>query len=890
MNRINRLISILLIFILSLANTVVLAQDSVESNLDMKEYNESFHLLSELSIINDEDGDDISFDKTISRGRFAKLVVDCLTQNVEISDLSLEPIPFSDVAEDYKYYNEICYLKSLGILNGDGSGTFRPNDSITYNEALHLMLLTLGYGDYIRYNGGFPIGDYTSMRRASIDYEISNDNTCFTLLPLVVKCLEGIVLEYETFSTNFYTYKNDGDITGLEAMFGVRKGTGILQANSSESISIGTDIEEDKLVIDDITYICDFDSDVYVGTLVEFYYRLSDDDLDEVFIINPSSRCEIFEVLDDDIDGFDNMTYWYRMGERQTQRKIKVTGRETIVYNSKVMTAFDQSLMVPDDGRVVFIDNDNDSDYDVIKIYSYESFVVDSINVNSDGTDFVIYPKSLYGLSPYTTNIDISKLYNNEGKEIGFDRISIGDSLSVYAYLENGRNIIYRAYVSNKKLSGDLNSISIGETRSKLEIDGVVWRVSSSYSTQADRLRADYNYIFYIDFYGNVIGVDGDSINTMAYGYLIKYAEGEFSTNYMPRLKIYSELGNVIIYNCAEKVFVDDVKYTDSNLNELIDRLNDSDGVGNIIRYSVNSNKEINRIDLWENVDYVSSEANTFNRLKLVNPKTELYLKKAYKNFGGNIKYDESTKFFLIPSDTEQIEEEMRIIYSKDLKTDGYYEISSYTSNTDSLIPDVCLLKIVNSKNSGYSQSGIVTGSSMCYVIETDEIHPAITIEDYSKSTELLIKDDNVLKSLPGREIKKGDIINYFINYDGYIDNISLIYRADGDIDNISTTSVEPFTNGARLAIGTAFDTDGKYIKIHFGSLDGGSYPSASSMEVYNIDNFKKIIIVDATSPRIFITNGGINDVSTYVSNYLGDKVILNTEYGDERVLYVIRK
>ena len=131
---------------------------------------------------------------------------------------------------------------------------------------------------------------------------------------------------------------------------------------------------------------------------------------------------------------------------------------------------------------------------------------------------------------------------------------------------------------------------------------------------------------------------------------------------------------------------------------------------------------------------------------------------------------------------------------------------------------------------------------------------------------------------------------NLSIKYDGYIDSISLIYRSDGDIDNISTTSVEPFTNGARFAIGTAFDTDGQYIKIHFGSLDDGSYPLASSMEVHNIDNFKKIIIVDTTSPRIHIANGGINDISTYVSNYLGDKVILNTEYGEERVLYIIKK
>jgi len=41
-----------------------------------------------------------------------------------------------DIGEDYKYINEVKFLKQLGIIAGDGKGNLRPDDFITREEAI----------------------------------------------------------------------------------------------------------------------------------------------------------------------------------------------------------------------------------------------------------------------------------------------------------------------------------------------------------------------------------------------------------------------------------------------------------------------------------------------------------------------------------------------------------------------------------------------------------------------------------------------------------------------------------------------------------------------------------------------------------------------------------
>ena len=44
-----------------------------------------------------------------------------------------------DIGEDYKYINEVKFLKQLGIIKGDGYGNLRPKEYITREEAILIV-------------------------------------------------------------------------------------------------------------------------------------------------------------------------------------------------------------------------------------------------------------------------------------------------------------------------------------------------------------------------------------------------------------------------------------------------------------------------------------------------------------------------------------------------------------------------------------------------------------------------------------------------------------------------------------------------------------------------------------------------------------------------------
>ena len=55
---------------------------------------------------------------------------------VHMLDALRDGEPFFDIGEDYPYIAEVKFLKSLGIIKGDGYGYFKPKEFITREEAM----------------------------------------------------------------------------------------------------------------------------------------------------------------------------------------------------------------------------------------------------------------------------------------------------------------------------------------------------------------------------------------------------------------------------------------------------------------------------------------------------------------------------------------------------------------------------------------------------------------------------------------------------------------------------------------------------------------------------------------------------------------------------------
>lgn len=76
--------------------------------------------------------------------------------------LDLEPVAessgFTDVPDDYSGCGYIVQAKNVGIINGMGDGTFAPDEYVTYQQAMKMVVCALGWGESAERQGGYPIG------------------------------------------------------------------------------------------------------------------------------------------------------------------------------------------------------------------------------------------------------------------------------------------------------------------------------------------------------------------------------------------------------------------------------------------------------------------------------------------------------------------------------------------------------------------------------------------------------------------------------------------------------------------------------------------------------------------------------------------------------------
>jgi hypothetical protein len=89
---------------------------------------------------------------SIKRGEFAKMLVTIAAANNTLGNAITDYAPydatklygstFTDLQAGEYYVNYVGYLENLGVVQGDGNGKFRPNDTITRQEAA-IMLSTL---------------------------------------------------------------------------------------------------------------------------------------------------------------------------------------------------------------------------------------------------------------------------------------------------------------------------------------------------------------------------------------------------------------------------------------------------------------------------------------------------------------------------------------------------------------------------------------------------------------------------------------------------------------------------------------------------------------------------------------------------------------------------
>ncbi len=195
--------------------------------------------LSELKIIDGYIDGTFLPENNLTRAEFAKVATLAMQERTGaiVAGGFGGELSYSDVKKDGWYIDHIGGAVSLGLMKGDAEGTFRPNDNISTNEVVTVLMRILGYDDAAL--GGTWPDNYLDkaaeigLTGGSISSGECNRADAATLTAAMLK----LPLAKESITDSKVAYDNYGLITGING----KKFTMYSFGGASKTWTVGDD-------------------------------------------------------------------------------------------------------------------------------------------------------------------------------------------------------------------------------------------------------------------------------------------------------------------------------------------------------------------------------------------------------------------------------------------------------------------------------------------------------------------------------------------------------------------------------------------------------------------------------------------------------------------------
>lgn len=119
------------------------------------EYAGAVEYISNVGIMIGDDQGNFNPNKYVSRAEMATIICNLLDEK---EDLSTDGSIFSDVPDSHWANKYITKAVSIGAVSGYGNGNFGPSDTVTYEQALTMIVRAMGLEEEAVVAGGFPDG------------------------------------------------------------------------------------------------------------------------------------------------------------------------------------------------------------------------------------------------------------------------------------------------------------------------------------------------------------------------------------------------------------------------------------------------------------------------------------------------------------------------------------------------------------------------------------------------------------------------------------------------------------------------------------------------------------------------------------------------------------
>lgn len=762
-----------------------------------------FNLLKVLGIIEESEDNLFLSDKAVTRAElmmyFAKISGLDKTYEKEYRG------SFADVDKKTPYYQSIQAMEFTNVINGNGAGSFFPNDKVTVTDAVCSAVKLLGYDIYALNSGGYPSGYFAAANQAGITkgMEASSDGYLYgknavTLLLNVLEC----ELTVQSVWGNEGSIKITNDSSYLEKVFSVYSARGIVNANEMTGLTSRTkNVSYGCVGIDGVVYKAEnADRNDMLGKKIDFYYKNNDETtgVSEIIWYEVNKNVEVIELDARDIESVSSHVLKYTTQDDDLET-IKFSGATDVIFNYKAYYEYTASEIKIPMGKVTLIDNDNDGIYDVINILSFEEYVVHTVSE----TDNVIYAED--GTKIILPTSDGHSKIIKDNTEIAITDMYSG---MVFNVVRSKDNDYVTVYASDTVVTGGVKEVINDGSKINVNIDGTSYILSvfSKYSPMA----GDYGS-FYLNSFGEIAAKDR-IVNSEQYAYLITLRETGPEVDKKYYFKLLTEAG-VETFEAAEKIkfneYARQSAETVFNLSELYaNGRKDADGnpitdengnpvASQLIKFATDSKGKLNRIITYQDNTTKEEQDPSFKKAYdddtfTLDHKTEdggyiRYLGGNAKVFGTRFLVNAKTLIFYIPKVYSTSDEDYKVDYITGLLTEtNYYDLEFYNVSYSNHIGAIVNKKDVSGGGDIDNKSAdvIVSKVTQYYIEEEGVIGLKISGFSRGNAVELLVKDLNITDSndslgYKGKSIatiKPGDIIQYTAGDDGSIGNVRFLY------------------------------------------------------------------------------------------------------------------
>lgn len=751
----------------------------------------------------------------ISRAEFAEILCKVANVPLEVGTPAFDDVDDNTIKKDYIYT-----AVKAGLLNGTGENVFSPNEFVTFNQAVKVLVTLLGYDTLAKQEGGYPMGYVKYAVQADILTGIKaggeTELTRVGFANLIYNALHARLWEIDGMSsTGTFGYKTGH--TMLDAYHGYFWSEGIVEANDNTYYNNASKRAiENNVVINSKTYgVLDTDAKNLIGQNVEYYYKENEKGLfDLVCIVPKHNGIQYIDAKDiNRAKSTFKTVYWF--DENDKEKELNLAQDLKVIYNGVYYFEALLSDLYPMVGDIIFIDNNDDDIFDIANVNSYElKFVSHTI---SNSQTIITKDNSIYILEDY--------------ENIYFERAEVKttDGDEVISTLQMDDNIL----VAESKPLGNKQNIKIlasGErfidTFVKANSDGEYFTKKTSYklnpqnsTATAAKIKMGETFTLIFDAKGYIADVDASAGSN--YAYLIDVKRASKGLNPDMSIKFYATDGKIHTYMFANNFEIVDSSGVSNRYNKESAELlvqaelkfkNAGVTVNQLIKYQLNATDQVIKVELPQTKLFQNNSNGFAMNLRGYH----------YRNPDGILVYaDEAnpvadtnslnglysirrSAMFTVPTSAS----------SADLNNEGLYSYSSGTSALESnkaydievYDADENLNCAVIVRKAMVSDS-IALEDQVFFVIEginevlTIEGNIEKTISGYTKGkyAEYKVTDSNLSKI---SSLKKGDAIFASLDEAGYISGLKIAlvdYKAQDVYSGLTDTFylASPTTNSA---------------------------------------------------------------------------------------------